>query len=129
LGPGAATVAAVTAGGVLALGFLVWRCGWLGGGDVKLIAALSLWAGPDTVSGLLLAIALSGGVLALLMRLATRIACLPIAVAVQVQAARLAPARLPAILRGASRDAAISLPYGVAVAGGGAWLVHHLAFA
>src|SRR3954452_22427580 len=92
LGPGAATVAAVTASGVLALGFLVWRCGWLGGGDVKLIAALSLWAGPDTVSGLLLAIALSGGVLALLMCLATRIACLPIAVAVQVQAARLAPA-------------------------------------
>ena len=32
--------------GLLAAGILVWRLGWLGGGDVKLIAALGLWAGP-----------------------------------------------------------------------------------
>ena len=34
-----------TAAAVLALGMVVWRLGWLGGGDVKLIAALTLWAG------------------------------------------------------------------------------------
>ena len=49
----------------LCVGIAVWQLGWLGGGDVKLIAALSLWAGPSHLAGLLLAIALGGGVLAL----------------------------------------------------------------
>ena len=128
LGPSAAAAALATAGGVLAAGIVVWRCGWLGGGDVKLIAALALWAGPDQVAGLLLTIALSGGALALLVMLRARIVQMPLFFVAQVQAARLTPAalRLPAW---PSANAARSLPYGVAVACGGAWLVHRLAFA
>ena len=128
LGPSAAAAALATAGGVLVAGIVVWRCGWLGGGDVKLIAALGLWAGPDQVAGLLLTIALSGGALALLVMMRARIVQMPLFVVAQAQAARLAPAalRLPAW---PSANAARSLPYGVAVACGGAWLVHRLAFA
>lgn len=127
LGPSAAAAALATAVGVLAAGILVWRCGWLGGGDVKLIAALSLWAGPHQVAGLLLTIALSGGALALLVMLRDRVLQTPLCMIAQVHAARLAPAavRLPAWSPAAAR----SLPYGVAVACGGAWLVHRLAFA
>ena len=113
---------------VLASGIAVWGLGWLGGGDVKLIAALALWAGPDQVAGLLLTIALSGGALALLVMMRARIVQMPLFVVAQAQAARLAPAalRLPAW---PSANAARSLPYGVAVACGGAWLAYHLAFA
>ena len=56
----------VTAFVLLGCGIVVWRLGWLGGGDVKLITALSLWVGPFHTPALLLATALSGGVLALL---------------------------------------------------------------
>ena len=128
LGPSATAAALATAGGLLVAGVVVWRCGWLGGGDVKLIAALALWAGPDQVAGLLLTIALSGGALALLVMMRARIVQMPLFVVAQVQAARLAPAALH-LSAWPSADAARSLPYGVAVACGGAWLVHRLAFA
>ena len=128
LGPSAAAAALATAGGVLVAGIVVWRCGWLGGGDVKLIAALGLWAGPDQVAGLLLTVALSGGALALLALMRARILQMPLCVIVQFHAARLAPValRLPAW---SPAESVRSLPYGVAVACGGAWLVHRLAFA
>jgi prepilin peptidase CpaA len=45
---------------------LCWRCGWLGGGDVKLLAAAVLLVAPARVPVLVLAISLAGGVLALL---------------------------------------------------------------
>ncbi|XBQ14828.1 MAG: prepilin peptidase [Oceanicaulis sp.] len=49
----------------LAIGLAVWAPGWLGGGDVKLIAAGALWFGwPDAVAFVLYALVL-GGVLAL----------------------------------------------------------------
>ncbi len=50
---------------VFLLGVLCWRRGWLGGGDVKLLAATALLVAPWRVPGLLAAIALAGGVLAL----------------------------------------------------------------
>jgi prepilin peptidase CpaA len=53
--------------GVLALGLALWAPGWLGGGDVKLIAAGALWFGwPDVLSFILFAGA-AGGVLALVL--------------------------------------------------------------
>ena len=58
---------------MLVAGMAVWRCGWLGGGDVKLIAALSLWAGADQLPVLLLAIGVSGGALAVAILLARRL--------------------------------------------------------
>jgi prepilin peptidase CpaA len=42
-----------------------WRRGWLGGGDVKLLGAAALLVSPPAVLTLVLATALSGGVLAL----------------------------------------------------------------
>ena len=44
--------------GVLALGLALWAPGWLGGGDVKLLAAGALWFGwPDAATFLLYACA------------------------------------------------------------------------
>ena len=110
---------------VLLAGIVIWRCGWLGGGDVKLIAALSLWAGPDHLASFLLAVALSGGLLALAIVLAGRLAHSPTATLLQVHAGRWFPVAAPALASVAPQGAA-SLPYGMAVALGGCWLVRLL---
>ena len=44
--------------------------GWLGGGDAKLLAAASLWVGPDAAVPFVFATALAGGALALVLLLA-----------------------------------------------------------
>ena len=51
---------------VLVAAMFCWRRGWLGGGDVKLIAACTLMVPPALVVSLLLDVALCGGALALL---------------------------------------------------------------
>ncbi len=43
---------------VFVMCFIFWRMKWLGGGDVKFMAALSLWMGPDRI--LLFLILLTG---------------------------------------------------------------------
>lgn len=103
--PGDALTAAAA---ILALGIVAWRLGWLGGGDVKLTAALGLWAGTEHALPLLLVVALAGGALAAAM-LALRGRPRP-------QPAGEAPAP----------PSPATLPYGVAIAFGGAWLVHRL---
>jgi prepilin peptidase CpaA len=45
---------------------LCWRRGWLGGGDVKLLAAASVVVPPLAVPPFVAAVALAGGVLALI---------------------------------------------------------------
>lgn len=65
LGSGDLAPALGAALAVFLLGFVCWRRGWLGGGDVKLLAAVALLVAPWRVPGLLAAIALAGGVLAL----------------------------------------------------------------
>ena len=55
----------LAAGLVFLLGWAAWRCRVMGGGDVKLLAACALLAPPAAVPGLVLAIALAGGLLAL----------------------------------------------------------------
>ena len=58
--------AGLAAGGlVFATGAWCWRRGWLGGGDVKLLAACTLSVPPHLVPGLLAAIAIAGAGLAL----------------------------------------------------------------
>ena len=53
--------------GVLVLGVALWAPGWVGGGDVKLLAAGALWFGwPDAVAFVLIAVA-AGGVLAVIL--------------------------------------------------------------
>ncbi len=51
--------------GILVLTFGFWRLGWMGGGDVKLLTAASVFVTPVLVPTLIMGTALSGGVLAL----------------------------------------------------------------
>ena len=50
---------------VLAVGFTLFACGWIGGGDAKLAAATSLWLGFGALPEYLLVASLGGGVLTL----------------------------------------------------------------
>jgi prepilin peptidase CpaA len=59
-------VALIAALAVFVAAAFCWRRGWLGGGDVKLLGAASLFVPPGQIPALLLATALAGGVLALL---------------------------------------------------------------
>jgi prepilin peptidase CpaA len=55
------------AGVVFALGFAFFAAGWVGGGDVKLMTATMLWVGSEDASGFVVAMAILGGGLALLL--------------------------------------------------------------
>jgi prepilin peptidase CpaA len=91
--------------GCLAVGLPLFALKLAGGGDVKLLTALALWAGPGQIAPLLLITAVLGGVLAL-------------------GAVGLTILRQPALLYGLRTVGlapfrSIKLPYGVAIAGGG----------
>jgi prepilin peptidase CpaA len=98
-----------------ALGALLFACGCAGGGDVKLIAATTLWAGPDLIAPFLIVTAFAGGIVA-------------IAVSRPVRALlrRLTPVAegdalvLPAVKSG-------PVPYGIAIACGGLFVAARLA--
>ena len=128
--PSAMPTSLATAAAVLALGMIVWRLRWLGGGDVKLIAVLVLWAGAKDTPLLLATIALSGGVLALLWRSRLQFAAAWLSAAVGARFAATSPDPRAAGASGhggaAGAGSAASLPYGVAVAAGGCWLVHRM---
>lgn len=51
-------------GGVLAVGFLLYAGGKVGGGDAKLVATVALWAGPALFLEFLLITGIAGGVMA-----------------------------------------------------------------
>jgi prepilin peptidase CpaA len=50
---------------VFSLATVLWRCGLMGGGDVKLLGAVALGIMPAEVPGLITAVALGGGVVSL----------------------------------------------------------------
>lgn len=52
---------------VLVLAFVLFSCGWIGGGDAKLAAATVLWLGFDHTMAYLIWASLLGGVLTLLL--------------------------------------------------------------
>lgn len=87
---------------VFVAGFALFAAGLTGGGDVKLLAAVSLWAGPRDLATLLLATTLAGAGLALLL-----------VVPPFARAMRALRTGTPAAA--APRDA---MPYGVAIAAG-----------
>lgn len=105
-----ASLAVAVAIAVLTAGICAWRFGWLGAGDVKLLTVLSLWAGPDATVELLLVTGVAGGVLGL--------------VALVARTSRPSPLGLP-LADGASatRGLSASVPYGVAIALGGVWVI------
>jgi len=93
-------LSAATAAAILAAGLVAFRFGWFGGGDVKLAAATAIWVGPAGIADFLATTALFGGVLSALFL--ARALVTP------------RPAGAPRVARG------IEVPYGVAIALGGA---------
>ena len=57
---------AALAGGMLALFGALFALGMMGGGDVKLIAALALWLPPQALLTMLVWMAIAGGILTLI---------------------------------------------------------------
>ena len=82
--------------GVFALFALLFNFGFMGGGDVKMIGALALWLPPGLILTLLLIMSVAGGLLTLAMLVRRRLA--------------------------RSEDR-IEVPYGVAIAFGGLWVI------
>lgn len=103
---GSLGAAALTAGGLLVIGFGAYALRLVGAGDVKLFAALALWAGPTEIAPLLLHTALFGGALSLLWVLS-------------------GPLRQGLVVAGF--DIAVEpprrIPYGLAIAGGGLLMI------
>jgi prepilin peptidase CpaA len=95
LWPDVATQIAIAAG-VFVFFAILFHFGMMGGGDVKLLAALGLWLPLASVVKLLVIMSLAGGVLTLIM-LARR--------------------------RRASSEEKTEVPYGVAIAFAGLWLI------
>lgn len=96
---------------VLAVGFGLFAAGLMGAGDAKLLAAISLWAGPSLALEQMVVTALAGGVLAASILAHRAIAGQP------------APAALPSHHAGSPKLASTVMPYGVAIAFGGLWCV------
>ena len=84
------------AGAVFAAFALAFYLGMMGGGDVKLLAALALWLPPGAVLFLLIVMSLAGGAITLFMLVRHRLA---------------------------RRQGQLEIPYGVAIAFGGLWLI------
>jgi prepilin peptidase CpaA len=103
-GPAGAAVGGLLTGfAVLAVGALLFARGSVGGGDVKLAAAVALWAGPHGFSDFAFVTSLSGAATAAVM---------------------LSPLRraLPQPPHDVASDFRQPMPFGVPLALGGAWL-------
>lgn len=97
--------AIVAAAVVFALASIWFMCGWMGGGDVKLLSAIALWAGPVHAFGFLYTTILLGGGMALLMMGTVRFAMAGVCQRFGATAIH-------------DRLLDRSIPYGVAIAGG-----------
>lgn len=91
---------------VFLAGALCFSRGWLGGGDVKLLAVATLWAGPTGTPPLLVVTGVLGGMLALFLMFP------PGAYIATLARAKLGPADEPA-----GGGLATPVPYGIAIAG------------
>ena len=105
--------ALVVAFALLATGIVMFALKYAGGGDVKLLAAAALWAGPMQVLGFVLLTTMAGGVLAVFTRS-------------YLQYVR----PWPNVRLAPDDDSAdklhASIPYGIAIAVGGLWLAIQL---
>jgi prepilin peptidase CpaA len=100
-------------GGLLVVGFVLFTTGRVGGGDAKLLAATSLWAGPGLFTEFLLLTALTGGGIALLLYVRHRWARSPSLAALSTTEAAPDFAQQP-------------MPYGVAIFAGGVYVAFTL---
>jgi prepilin peptidase CpaA len=99
-----------------AIGFVLWRLRWFGGGDVKLMSAIALWIGIGDLGFYLVAMSLLGSALAILL-LGLRAAFGRLA-----RSGPAAPAPAIALLRKGA-----PIPYAVAI-GLAAFLLRNLLF-
>lgn len=90
---------------VFLVGALLFSRGFIGGGDVKLLAAATLWAGPAGVLPLLVATGVFGGMLALFLLMPPG-----------AQLATLARVKLGPADASAKTGASTPVPYGIAIA-------------
>jgi prepilin peptidase CpaA len=93
----------VIAFGTFAVGFILFALKMVGGGDVKLLSATSLWSAPALFPSFIMFTAIAGGVVGLVILLRRR---------------RLAPAAADGVV---GTEPAV-MPYGVAIAAGGLML-------
>jgi prepilin peptidase CpaA len=91
---------------VFLAGALCFSRGYIGGGDVKLLAAATLWAGPAGTPALLLLTGILGGVLAMFLMMP------PGAHIAAMARVKLGPAE-----PSAASGLATPIPYGIAIAG------------
>src|SRR5690606_34347043 len=110
------------AAGTFLVGAFMFSRGWMGGGDVKLLAVLALWAGPAHFATLIIMTSLAGGALALIALMPGRAAM----VAWMTLNLRIALA-LPEAPRSATGRR--TLPYGAAIAFGGLMMCAQLQLA
>lgn len=92
---------------ILGLGAVLFFRGLMGGGDVKLLPAATLWAGPHGLAAFAIVAGLSGAAVALVILSPAR---------------RLLPAP-PASLAAAADPLQRPMPFGVAIAAGGLWAI------
>ncbi len=108
---------------VFALGFACFAFNLMGGGDVKLMAGLALWAGVDHIALFLIITSLAGGLLAIVMLMQRHWAALPVAALMSSLFSsvtrKLARPAMSAMTDLADVKTDITLPYGVAIAAGG----------
>ena len=90
---------------VFLVGAFCFSRGYLGGGDVKLLAAATLWAGPGAIAPLLVLTGVLGGLLALVLLMP------PGAQMVAFARAKLGPGDIPEKFGDAT-----PIPYGIAIA-------------
>jgi prepilin peptidase CpaA len=95
LWPGVAAELAIAAAVLVVFAF-AFQFGLMGGGDVKMLAALALWLPPGAVLQLLVVMSVAGGVLTLAMLIPHRIA---------------------------GKADQLEIPYGIAIAFAGFWLI------
>ena len=101
--------AALAALVVLAVGFALFAMRYAGGGDVKLAAAVALWVGPAYLPAFLVLTTIAGGALA-------------VATATHLRFLRPLPDLALAPDEASALKLRTSVPYGIAIALGGAWI-------
>jgi len=109
--------AVLAAGIVFTITLLCWLRGWMGGGDVKLLAASALLVPPISVFPMVTMVGVVGGVLALVYLTARRVVSPPSSAAAAVRPRSFLARALRAERWRLARGTA--LPYAVAIAIGG----------
>jgi prepilin peptidase CpaA len=100
---------------VFAVGAGLFACNLVGGGDVKFLTAVALWAGPEHIASLLAIMGLAGGMIALVMIVARG----------EMTAFGFRILAFASGQRSAARGG-VKVPYGAAIAVGGLYVAWRL---